>query len=94
VRQQDRFFPRQLESLLGDLDFHRLAAQEPLQLAYTLFQAADLGSHNDFILFAHQPLQRNTRLGLSLLGSSVGPPAVASVGQQGALHSRGGFRSS
>jgi hypothetical protein len=36
------FLSRQVERLLEDLDFHRLAAQEALQL----FEAADLGGGN------------------------------------------------
>jgi len=35
------FCPSQLESLFEDLDFHRLAAEQPFQLAHTLFKGAD-----------------------------------------------------
>jgi hypothetical protein len=32
--------PRQVERLLEDLDFHRLAAEQPLQLAHLLLETA------------------------------------------------------
>ena len=74
VRQQDRFFcPCQFESLLEDLDFHRLAAQQPLQFAHALFKAADFGRRNHLVVGPDgflapsliSRLQRNTRLGES-----------------------------
>src|SRR5260370_11393906 len=40
--------------LLEDLDFHRLAAQEPLQLAHPLLETTHRGSRDDRIVSAHR----------------------------------------
>src|SRR5262245_34585465 len=57
------FCPSQVESLLEDLILHRLAAEQPFQIAYPFFQPAQLGGRHDLIIgadsfaapFAHQP---------------------------------------
>jgi hypothetical protein len=57
------FCPSEVESLLEDLVLHRLAAEQPFEIAHPFFQPAQLGSRHDVIIgadgfaasFAHQP---------------------------------------
>ena len=46
------FCSRQLERLLEDLVLHRLAAEQPFEIAHPLFQSAQLGRRRDLIIGA------------------------------------------
>ena len=44
------------ERFLEQLELHRLAAQQPFQLAHAFFEAAHLGSRHHLVIGAHSLL--------------------------------------